>query len=41
MARLKNTNLSAFYAMSVHKNHFKKQKYEIESIYETLKIPKI
>ena len=30
LTRLRNTNLECFYIMSVHKNHFKKQKYGTE-----------
>ena len=30
-----------FYAMSAHKNHFKKQKYRIQSAKEIFKIPKV
>ena len=29
-----------FYTMSIHKNHFKKQKYGAESVWETFKISK-
>ena len=31
MARLRNT-IECFYTMSLHKNHFKQQKYETESV---------
>ena len=30
-----------FYTMSVHKNYFKKEKYETESFWETFKISNI
>ena len=32
MTRLRNANVSVFYVMSVHKNHFKIQKYGTESV---------
>ena len=32
MTRLRNTNLNVFYTMSIHKNHFKKQNYETNSV---------
>ena len=43
MTRLKNTTLSVFMSasMSVHKNHFRKQKYGTESVSKTFKISKV
>ena len=32
MTRLRNTSLGVFFQISIHNNHFKKQKYWTESV---------